>query len=140
MMPAHNLRNLRPWKLYVAHDLMADGGVVAHGARLFVVERRGFGEEARIDGNLADVVQVAGGTQGSDFTGLHAEGFADGLGVAPHTSGVSVNIDVLYVDSGGEGLEGVVVETVQRGEQAKIFRDPLRQRLGECVILYCQGH
>ena len=39
VMPAHDLRNLRPGKLHVAYDLVADGGVVAHGAGLFVVER-----------------------------------------------------------------------------------------------------
>src|SRR5579864_1950802 len=46
-----------------------------------------------------------------------------------------MNIDVLDVDGGGESFERVVVEAVQRGHQAKIFRDTLRNRLRQGVIL-----
>ncbi len=53
---------------------------------------------------------------------------------------MAVNVDVLNVDGGGEGFERVVVETVQRGQQAQVFGDTLRQRLAEGVILDGQRH
>ncbi len=70
--------------------------------------------------------------------GLHAHGLADGGGVAADAQRVAVNVDVLYVDGGGEGFEGVVVETVQRGHEPQIFGNALRDGLGQRVILHGQ--
>src|SRR5215469_3786638 len=46
-----------------------------------------------------------------------------------------MDIDVLHVDSGGEGLERVVIETMQRSHQAQILGDTLGQGLRERVVL-----
>src|SRR5208282_3222404 len=51
-----------------------------------------------------------------------------------------MNVDVFDVDGGGESFERVVIEPVQRGQQAQVFRDPLCQRLAERVILNRQRH
>src|SRR5580692_9001383 len=137
VMPADRLWNFRPGKFDAADDLVADCRVVGHFAELFGIERSDFAEEAAIDGNFANVVQIAGAAQGGDFAGLHAHGFANGGGVAADAQGVPVNVDVLHVDGGGEGFERVVVETVKRRHEAEIFGDALRYGLGERVILDC---
>src|SRR5208337_2678843 len=51
-----------------------------------------------------------------------------------------MDVDVFDVDGGGEGLESVVVKPVQRGQQAQVFGNPLRQRLAESVVLNGQRH
>jgi hypothetical protein len=51
-----------------------------------------------------------------------------------------VNVDVFDVDGRGERFERVVIEPVQRGQQAQIFGNPLGQRLAERVILNRQRH
>ena len=50
-----------------------------------------------------------------------------------------MNVHVLDINGGGEGFECIVVEAVQRGHQAQVFRDALRDVLGERVILHRQG-
>ena len=85
-------------------------------------------------------MQIAGRSQRRDFGRVHAERFADGLGVAADAQRVSVNVDVFDVDGGGEGFERVVVEAVQRGQQAQVFGDALGERLAERVILNGQCH
>ena len=115
---------------------MADGSVIRHLAKLFRIERAGLAEQAAIDGNFSDVVQISGAAQSRDFARLHAHGFADGRGVAPHAQRVAVNVYVLHVDGGGESFQRVVVETVQRGHQPQIFRNTLRYGLRQRMILY----
>ena len=56
--------------------------------------------------------------------------------VTADAQGVAVNVDVLHVDGGGESFERVVIETVQRGHEAQIFGNSLRDGLGERVILH----
>src|SRR5208282_855197 len=51
-----------------------------------------------------------------------------------------MNVDVFDVDGSGESYERVVVESVQLGQQAQVFGNPLCQGLGERVILYGQRH
>lgn len=51
-----------------------------------------------------------------------------------------MNIDVFDVDCGGERFKRVVIEAVQRGKKAQVFRDALSQRLAESVILDRQRH
>src|SRR5438270_6339657 len=53
---------------------------------------------------------------------------------------MSVNIYMLHINSGSEGLQSVVIETVQRCHQSQIFSYALRQRLRECVVLHCKRH
>ena len=49
-----------------------------------------------------------------------------------------MNVDVLDVDGSGKSFERVVVKTVQRGHQAQVFRNALRDALGERMILHRQ--
>src|SRR5215471_10521919 len=49
---------------------------------------------------------------------------------------MTVNVDVLDVDRGSEGLEGIVVETMQRSHQAQVLRDALGDGLRQDVILH----
>ncbi len=53
---------------------------------------------------------------------------------------MSLNIDVLDVDRGGESFERIVVKVMQRGQQSQIFRNALRQGLPQTVILNRQRH
>ena len=46
-----------------------------------------------------------------------------------------MNVYVFDVDGGGKSLERVVVKTVERGHEAQIFRDALREGLAESVVL-----
>jgi len=46
-----------------------------------------------------------------------------------------MNVDMLDVDRGGEGFERIVVETMQRGHEAQVLRNALRDRLRQGVIL-----
>ena len=50
-----------------------------------------------------------------------------------------MNIDVFDIDSGGKSLERIVVKSMQRSQQPQVFRDPLRQRLSQGVILNGEG-
>ena len=85
------------------------------------IERSGLAEEAAIDGNFSDVVQISRAAQRGDFARLHAHGFADGGSIAANAQRVAMNVDVLHVDGGGEGFERVVVEAVQRSHEPQIF-------------------
>ncbi len=140
VMPAHGFGNFRPRKLHATDDLVTDRGVIGHLAKFFGIESTGLSEEAAIDGDLADVVQVSGAAQRGDFVGIHSQCFADCCGVTSDAQGMSVNCDVLYIDRGGEGFESVVVEAVQRGHEAQIFRDTLRDGLRESMILNRESH
>jgi hypothetical protein len=51
---------------------------------------------------------------------------------------VAVNVDVLHVDGGGERFERVVIEAVQRSHEPQVFGDPLRQRLGQRMVVHGQ--
>ena len=65
MVPAHNLRNPRPGKLHAGHDLVPDGGVIGHLAKLFRIETARLAKQPLIDGNFSDIVKIAGGPQGA---------------------------------------------------------------------------
>ena len=114
--------------------------MVAHLAGFFRVELRRFSEQPLIDGNHANVVQIARRAQRRHLGRFHPQRFADRLGVAAHAQRVAVNVDVFDVDRGGESFQRVVVEPVQRGQQPQVFGDPLCQRLAESVILNGQCH
>src|SRR5262249_19106670 len=53
---------------------------------------------------------------------------------------MSVNVHVFHVNGGGESLQSVVIEAVQRGHQTQVFRHALGERLGKGVVLYRQRH
>ena len=135
VVPAHNLGNLWPGELHAADDLVADDGVIGHFTKFFGIERRGLAEEAAIDGDFSNVVQISRAAQRRHVARLHAHGLADGRGVAAYAQRVSMNVYVLDVDGGGKGFERVVVETMQRGREPQIFGDALRDALGQRVIL-----
>src|SRR5262249_27316991 len=59
----------------------------------------------------------------------------DSGSIARHPHRVSMNVDVFDVDGTGESLERIVVEAMQRSEQAQVFRYPLRQGLREGVVM-----
>src|SRR5215469_3186186 len=121
VMPANDLGNFRPGKLNAADDLMADDGVIGHRAEFVGIERGWLAEQSFVDRDFADVVQISRGTNGGDFGGIDAHSLSNARGVAGDAQRVAVNVDVLYVDGGGEGFEGVVVEAMQRGEELEIF-------------------
>ena len=50
-----------------------------------------------------------------------------------------VNVDVFHIDCGGEGFKGIIVKAVQRSHQLQIFRNALRDGLGQRVVLHGQG-
>src|SRR5260370_27786241 len=117
MMEADDFGNLRPGKLHLAADLMPNDSVVPHLAVFFRIELRSFSEQSLIDGNLADVVQIARRAERRNIAGVHSQGFADRLGVTPDPQRVSMNVDVFDIDGGGESFERVVVESMQRGQK-----------------------
>src|SRR6266567_1971073 len=49
-----------------------------------------------------------------------------------------VNVYMLDIDRGSEGLKRIVVKAVQRSHQLEILRNALRDGLRECMILHCQ--
>jgi hypothetical protein len=135
VMPAHGLRNTGPRERNASDDLVADRRVIGHLAKFIGIERARFAEEAPIDGDLSDIVQISCTTEGGDVIGVHAHGIADGGGVSPDAQGVPVNIHMLDVNGGGEGFERIVIEAVQRSHEAQILGNTLRNRLSEHVIL-----
>src|SRR3954471_7341536 len=110
MMPANNFRNLRPRKLNAADNLMSNHGVIGHFTKLFGIERRGLAEQTLIHRYFADVVQIARRPQCPYLGTFHTQRLSDGLGVASNSNRVSMDVDMLDVDRGGKGFEGVVVE------------------------------
>src|SRR5260370_31307230 len=117
MMEADDFGNLRTGKLLRADDLMPNDRVVPHLAVFFRIELRSFSEQSLIDGNLADVVQIARRAERRNIAGVHSHGFADRLGVAPDPQRVSMNVDVFDIDVCRESLERLVVESMQRGQK-----------------------
>src|SRR4029077_13659481 len=79
--------------------------------------------------------QISGTAQGGDFVGVHAHGVSDGGGVSANAQGVPMNVDMLDVNSGGEGFKRIVIEAVQRGHQTQVLGDALRDRLRQGMIL-----
>ncbi len=59
VVPAHDLRDLRPGELHAVHDLVADHGVIHHFPELARLQRRRLAEKSLVDGDLADIVQIA---------------------------------------------------------------------------------
>src|SRR5438270_14102241 len=51
-----------------------------------------------------------------------------------------VNVVVFHVDCGSEGLQRVIVKTVQRRHQLQVFRNALRDGLSERMVLYREGN
>jgi len=47
-----------------------------------------------------------------------------------------MNVDMLHVNGGRECLQRGVIEPVQGGHKAQIVGDPLRQRLGQSMVVY----
>src|SRR5207244_13168897 len=60
MMPAHDFGDTWPGELHIAHDLVADYGVLSHLAELPRIKCAGFAEDVLIYDYLANVVQVSG--------------------------------------------------------------------------------
>src|SRR5579864_1219713 len=103
-MPAHDLRNSRPGELHSGDNLMSNGSVIGHFLKLIRIERAGLAKQPLVHGNFANVVEISSRTQGGDLVGIHAEGVSDARGVTAHAKRMSVNVDVLYINSGGERL------------------------------------
>src|SRR5690349_3666677 len=112
MMPAHNVRHLWPREMHTRDDAVADGGVVGDLAKLFWIEAVGLAEEALIDSNLAYVVEIGGRTNACHVGGSQAQGFCHRCGIAGDAQRMPLQMNVLDVDCGGEGLECAVVESV----------------------------
>src|SRR5579864_6942850 len=121
MVPADGLGDFWPGELNAADNLVADDSMIRHLAKFFGIERAGLAEQAAVDGDFADVVQISGAAQRSNFAWFHTHGFADGGGISAYAQGVAVNIYVLDVDSGGESLQSIIVKAMQRGHQAQVF-------------------
>ena len=113
VMPAHHLRNHRPWKLNAADDLVPHGRVIGHRAKFVGIKSAGLAEQVLIDGDLADIVQISCRTQRGYFRGVEAQGFADGGGVARHPQRMPMNVDVLDIDRGRECFQRIVIKTMQ---------------------------
>src|SRR5215472_16256719 len=135
MVPAYCFRDLGPRELHAADDLVSDRRVIRHFAKLVGIERAGLAKKAAIDRDLADVVKVSRAAESGNFARIHAHGIADGGGVSSHAQRMSVNVDVLDVNRGGESFERIIVETVQISHQAQVFGDALRDGLGQCMIV-----
>ena len=140
MVRANDLRDARPRELNTAHDLMSHDRVVRHLAKFFGIKRCNFSEQTLVYRDLANIVQVAGGAQPSNFAGIHAHGLSDGGGVAAHTQGVAVNVHVFDIDRRSEGFQRGVVKTVEGCQQSQILRDALCQCLRQNVILNRNCH
>ena len=113
-MPADDFGNARPGELHSADNLVADDGVIGHFAEFLGIERSSFCEQPFVNRDLAYVVQVTRRTQSCNVVHWHVHGFADGGGVTPYAQGMSMNVDVLYVNGGRERFEGAVVKAVQQ--------------------------
>ena len=105
VMPAHRLVNFRPGKLYAAHNLMPDHGVVRHLAELLGVQGLGLAEQAAVDRHLAYVVQISGAAQRSHFAGVDAHSLADCGSIAAYAQRVAMNVDMLHINRGRERLD-----------------------------------
>ena len=127
-------------KVNPCDNLMADGGVIGHGAKFFRIEGGGLAEQILVDCYFADVVQVSGRPQRSHFVLIQSHGLADGCCIAGYAQRMAVNVDVLHVNGRREGLEGVVVEAVQGSQQPEVFGDPLGQSLRQRVVLNRECH
>ena len=53
---------------------------------------------------------------------------------------MSVNVDVLDVDGGGENFQSTVVETVERGQQSQVLRNARSQRLVQRMVVHRQSN
>src|SRR5690242_6827535 len=73
MMRSHDLGNFRPGKLHAGNDFVADHSVICHFLELLLVERSWFTEEALVDGDLADVVQIPSRTECRDIAKIESE-------------------------------------------------------------------
>ena len=100
---------------------MSDHSMVRHLAEFLGIERSWFAEQALVHRNFPDVVQIAGGAQGRNITRFHPHGFPDSSGITSHSQRVAMNVDMLYIDRIGEGLQRGVVETMQGSQQAQVF-------------------
>ena len=64
VMPADDLRNLRPGELHLADDLMPNDRVVAASRGILSASSlRGFSEQPLVDGDHADIVQISSRAQ-----------------------------------------------------------------------------
>src|SRR5437763_2589438 len=66
VMPANNLRNLRPGELDAADNLMADDSVIRHLAKFAGVKGTRLSKDVLVHRNLPDVMQVSGRAQCAD--------------------------------------------------------------------------
>src|SRR5258708_3825314 len=111
MMPAHRLVNLRPGELHAFDNLITDNSVVRHLAKFLGVQRPRLPEQAAVDRNLANIVQVARAAQGRHLAGIDAHSLADGGGIAADAQRVTVNVDMLYINRSCEGLDSRVIKS-----------------------------
>src|SRR6187200_2273598 len=100
MMPANDVGNLWPREVNSGDDLVPSGRVLRHFLELAGIECRRFAEQVLVDGNFADVVQVAGGAQPGGVVVGEPECFGNSRCVASNAQGMAVDIDVLEIDGG----------------------------------------
>src|SRR5262245_57824848 len=113
MMRADHIGYLWPWKLHVAHNLIAQNAVICNLAELLRMQRRLFAEERLINVHVTDIVQITRSSQADNRGCIHSEPSSDGHGIGSHSRRVAAPAGVLSVDGQRKCLERLVLQFIQ---------------------------